>query len=763
MRQNTPPTFVAGPSQRLPESSQPQTVSDWATAISPGAHADEAEQRVSFLVKVDPVDLFTVAGRPLLQPDGTLVFAPAFAASGKATVTVRAVDDGGTDDGGDDTGAPVTFTISVSPMNDPPSFVPGDGKTVLEDAGAQEAAWATSISPGPEDESGQRVEFVTTTDSPGLFASPPEIDAGGRLHYTFAPDANGTARVTTRATDDGGTLVGGRDESGAVTITLAATAVNDTPTFVAGGDRSALAGAPSQTVLGWASNIRAGPPDEMGQAVRFASSTSAPTMFDPAGLPHVGVDGTLTFKPAAGANGSATVTVRAVDDGGTANGGNDTSPPQSFTISITAINDPPVFTAGADQTVSEDAGAQTVAGWATGISAGPPEQSAQSVTFAVTSDNPALFSVAPAVAPDGTLQYTPAADANGSATVTVRAVDDGGSANGGNDTSPPQSFTISITAINDPPVFTAGADQTVSEDAGAQTVAGWATGISAGPPEQSAQSVTFAVTSDNPALFSVAPAVAPDGTLQYTPAADANGSATVTVRAVDDGGSANGGNDTSPPQSFTISITAINDPPVFTAGADQTVSEDAGAQTVAGWATGISAGPPEQSAQSVTFAVTSDNPALFSVAPAVAPDGTLQYTPAADANGSATVTVRAVDDGGSANGGNDTSPPQSFAIGVTPVNDAPAAIELRRLGRRGLSRLCVLSPFERERCRRRRPRRDRRHFQTDPRSAHGERRRQCHLHPVPKRVRSRRARRHDHGRQRRHDRDQRDHHDRPAA
>jgi len=41
--------------------------------------------------------------------------------------------------------------------------------------------------------------------------------------------------------------------------------------------------------------------------------------------------------------------------------------------------------------------------------------------------------------------------------------------------------------------------------------------------------------------------------------------------------------------SFTI--TAVNDVPSFTAGSDQTVLEDAGAQTVNGWATNISAGP----------------------------------------------------------------------------------------------------------------------------------------------------------------------------
>ena len=80
--------------------------------------------------------------------------------------------------------------------------------------------------------------------------------------------------------------------------------------------------------------------------------------------------GTLTYTPAAGATGVATITLEAMDDGGTLNGGVDTSPSQMFTITVTAVNDPPSFTAGANESVLEDSGAQTVVGWATAISPG---------------------------------------------------------------------------------------------------------------------------------------------------------------------------------------------------------------------------------------------------------------------------------------------------------------------------------------------------------------------------------------------------------
>ena len=137
---------------------------------------------------------------------------------------------------------------------------------------------------------------------------------------------------------------------------------------------------------------------------------------------------------------------------------------------------------------------------------------------------------------------------------------------------------------------------------------GWATAISAGPADESAQTVSFQVTNNtNPALFSAAPAVAPNGTLTYTPAANANGTATITIVAKDDGGTANGGVDTSAPQTFVLKVTAVNDAPTFTKGADQTVLEDAAAQTVSGWATSISAGPANESAQTLTFSSTNTN------------------------------------------------------------------------------------------------------------------------------------------------------------
>ena len=135
------------------------------------------------------------------------------------------------------------------------------------------------------------------------------------------------------------------------------------------------------------------------------------------------------------------------DNGGVANGGVDTSAPQTFVIAVTAVNDAPVFAKGADQTVLAYSGQRTVNGWATNISAGPPDESGQGLDFIVTTDNKGLFSALPTIdVATGNLTFTPAPNTVGVATVSIQLHDDGGTDNGGVDTSAVQTFTIAVTA-----------------------------------------------------------------------------------------------------------------------------------------------------------------------------------------------------------------------------------------------------------------------------------------------------------------------------
>ncbi len=408
---------------------------------------------------------------------------------------------------------------------------------------------------------------------------------------------------------------------------------------------------------------------EPGQTLASVRTTNDnPALF--AVQPALALNGTLTFRSAVNSNGSATITVIAQDSGGTANGGVDRTT-NSFVITVLAVNDAPGLTfATNDVVVLEDAAAQTLPGFVT-ASVGPADEAGQSVTnYTVTSSAPGMFAVAPAVALNGTLTFTLAANSNGVATITVAAQDDGGTADGGvNQTT--STFTITVTPVNDAPSFTFASNTiVVLEDAGAVTLANQIAITATGPVPEPAQAITnYVVTTTNTAFFTVQPALDVAGTLTFTLAPDVNGTAFLQVQAQDDGGTANGGTNGSALVLLTLSVTPVNDAPTiaFTTN-NQVVLEDVGAQTFTAFATFAAV----EAGQAVTNATTTNsNPALFAVQPYFTVEGTLRFTPAANANGVVTVTVMVQDDGGTDNGGVDRAT-NSFTLIVAPVNVAPS-------------------------------------------------------------------------------------------
>lgn len=272
----------------------------------------------------------------------------------------------------------------------------------------------------------------------------------------------------------------------------------------------------------------------------FSSTNNGlgPSEASPLLLQH---DDQIRFEPNQGFSGTSTIAFRAWEPSIT--GSHHSKPAVSAgtaNLSIVVIA-PPSFTAGGNRSALVSAGPQSV-GWAKDIRAGG--DSNPDLKFIVTTDNNALFSVLPEInAATGTLTYTPAPGGSGTAQVGVQLDDLNG---GGQDASATQTFTITVfpaNFVNQPPSFTAGQDEPVAENSGPQTFTGWATNVSAGPPNQSQETVEFNVSTDNDALFSVLPTIDPTGTLTFTPALGVSGTA-------------NGGRDTSPTQTFTITVQA---------------------------------------------------------------------------------------------------------------------------------------------------------------------------------------------------------------
>ncbi len=228
-------------------------------------------------------------------------------------------------------------------------------------------------------------------------------------------------------------------------------------------------------------------------------------------------------------------------------------------LTLAPVNDPPSITAPAPVVLLEDQGALTVV--ATGIDDGPLEGG--QVTVSARSDAPGLI-------PDPAVSYityattaavvlAPLPDANGSATITLTVIDgDGGSATA--------AFSVIVHPINDPPFFTMFPQETVAEDSGELGVQLF--GLSAGPADEAAQTLTVLATPVDAGLIEVLgidrPA-ADRAVVRLRPRADAHGTVQVVVSVFDDGLTAYGGRDATA-QVLTVHITPLNDPPVLTTG-----------------------------------------------------------------------------------------------------------------------------------------------------------------------------------------------------
>ena len=546
-------------------------------------------------------------------------------------------------DGTEDSDA-ATVTVNVTAVNDEPSFTKGSNQSVNEDAGAQTVSgWASNLSKGAGDPSSQSLTFTVTNNNNSLFSTQPAINSSGVLTYTSATNATGSATVSVVLSDDGGTANSGDDTYATQTFTITVNAVDDNPTVA-----SAIA---DFTVLEDASNTTK---DYSGVFTDVdnddSNITKAIQSNNNTDLVSASISGnTLTLDYEANQYGTATITVRATSNGETVD--------DAFVVTVTGVNDEPSFTKGSNQSVNEDAGAQTVSGWASNLSKGTDDPSSQELAFTVTNANNSLFSVQPAISASGVLTYTSASNATGSTTVSVVLADDGGTANSGDDTYATQTFTITVNAVDDAPtVANAIADFTVLEDA-SNTTKDY-TNVFADVDDSS---ISKSVQSNNNTDLVSASISGNTLTLDYE--ANQYGTATITVRGTS--------NSNTVDDAFVVTVTAVNDEPSFTKGSDQSVNEDAGAQTVSGWASSLSKGSGDPSSQSLSFTVTNNNNSLFSTQPAINSSGVLTYTSATNASGSSTVSVVLADDGGTANSGDDTYATQTFTIAVNAVDDAP--------------------------------------------------------------------------------------------
>ncbi len=557
-------------------------------------------------------------GNLTFQTNGSFTYLPNTNFSGVDTFTYRAID-------GDTNSNLATVTITVVGTNDAP-IARDDQYSTPEDTVLVIAAPGVLANDSDPDGDGLATVIASLPANGWLTLN---LDGG----FTYTPNTNfsGVDSFTYRASDGGAT-------SQVATVTITVVGANDPP--VACDDHYTTPEDTSLVVL--APGVLANDSDPDGNIL----TTLLPTT--PAhGTLVLNVDGDFTYTPEASFQGVDAFTYRASD-------GITNSELATVTITVVGTNDAPV--AQNDQYTTPENTVLVVT--APGVLTNDNDVDGD-IIAAILANSPTNGLLT--LSSNGGFTYTPNTNFNGLDSFTYRAND--GQTNSGLAT-----VTINVTPVNQPPNTNnwTGKSFTTYED----------TVLNVAPP-----GVLRGIVDAHGNLLKALLLrritngvlnLALDGSFQLTPLTNFNGIDAFEFIVSDDSSN-------SVVLNVDITVMPVNDPPSFVKGGNFRLPQSAGPQVVPGWATEISAGPNNESDQLVTFQVANDNHALFSTPPAIGADGTLTFTPAPGASGSAIVTVTAHDNGGTADGGVDTSPPQTFAIGlnipptvqiVSPTNGA---------------------------------------------------------------------------------------------
>jgi subtilisin family serine protease len=496
-----------------------------------------------------------------------LTYTPSLNQNGADSFTFRVND-------GTANSATATVSITITAVNDAP-VANAQSVTTNEDTATGITLTATDV------ENNSLIWTVLTNPTRGVLS-------GSAPNLTYTPNANqnGADGFTFKVND-------GSLDSATATVSITIIAVNDVP--VANAQSLAT---PEDTAL----SITLTGSDVEGSGLTFTVVTP------PANGTLTGATPNVTYTPNLNFTGSDSFTFKVND-------GTVDSSPATVSINVGSSNDPPVATAQSVSTPEDTPKTITLSG------TDPDLDPIVSHTVLTQPSNGTLSGTAP------DLTYTPNSNFNGSDSFTFKVSD-------GTLDSGPATVSITVNAVNDPPVANAQSVSTSEDTAKAITLTG---------SDVDSGALTFSVVL-GPASGTLSGS-APN--LTYTPGLNFNGSDSFTFKIND--GSTDGNTAT-----VSITVTAVNDAPVATPQ-NVNVAEDGSVPiTLAG--TDVDTLPP------FAFSVLSgpSNGTLSGSAP------NLTYTPNPNYNGPDSFTFRA-------NDGSLDSSAATVSITVNPANDAPVA------------------------------------------------------------------------------------------
>ena len=548
------------------------------TAVTIGILANDTDADGDTLAVIDP-QRSPANGTLQINGDGTVTYTPNANFNGTDSFTYLTND-------GSAASNTATVTITVNAVNDAPA-VDDDSATTDEDTSV-----TINVLANGSDIDDDALTVTAVSDPAGGTAI---INGDGTITFTPDENFNGSAGFTYTISDgNGGTAT--------ATVSIAVNAVNDAPVA---NDDSATADEEQAITI----NVLANDTDVDSDTLTVASVS------DPSGgMATINGDGTITFTPDENFNGSDSFTYT-ISDG---NGGTDTA---TVAVTVGTANDPPL--AADDAATTDEDTAVTIDVLANDIDA-------DNDTLTVTSVSDPAGGTA-TINGDGTITFTPDENVNGSDSFTY-TVNDG---NGGIDTA---TVSITVSAINDAPQAnddsaTTDEDTGITIDVLVNDIDADGNSLAAPDVQQDPASGTLTFNAD--------------GTITYTPNENFNGTDSFTYVT-------NDGSAVSNVATVTITVVAVNDPPVAGDDAFSTDEDTAYSGNVSG---------SDPDSQTMTYAVAT-GPAHGTLA--LSSDGSFTFAPNENYHGTDSFTFTASD-------GSATSDPATVSITVNAVNDAPAA------------------------------------------------------------------------------------------
>ena len=555
----------------------------------------------------------------------TVVLTPAENKVGSSliTLTVHDADGGATDR---------TFTLTVNPVNDPPTAVADTG-SVNEDSSVVLNVLSNDID----------VDLLNESDNLTIVSIAEVNNATVNIAFnkktlTFIPDANwnGEETFTYTMKDSAG-------ETSSASVTVTVIPQNDDP--VANDDSITTPEDTPITIFVLANDTD----------IDLSRETDDLTIIETSGVDNGSVTiaedkKSLVFSPADNWNGDEEFTYTIKDS----HGATDSA---TVTVTVSPVNDPPQISDIADQTLTEDTASSAIS-----FTVSDVETPAASLTITAATSDGLIIPLSHIVlgGTDGTrtVVITPAAEKNTwnpslsthePLTLTI-TVSDG-------ELTADDTFLVTINPANDGPVAD---DDIASTDEDTPVTVYVLANDSDVDIDNEGDDLTVTSVSgvDNGAVE-----IAVDGkSLTFTPAADYYGSETFTYTVKDS-------HEVEDTADVTVTVSPVNDAPILSEIADQSIDEDSTTGALAFTITDV-----DNTLTCADVSATSDTTAIIPVANVViAGSGTVctvAVTPLNNKNtsGASPVTITlSITDGF-------LSDSETFAVVIAPQNDPPTAM-----------------------------------------------------------------------------------------